>query len=139
MKRYIEIRDAAEEWKLVRGRGYMRADSDLVMATGVSSGMVAILVLALFAHEPEAMAHYAAPELLLLICLPLIYWLNRMWIMARRGEVDVDPVAFAVRDRRSIAIGLVIAGVFLVTQIGPERILAGKSSPPDAEIAATGA
>ncbi|MFN4113585.1 MAG: hypothetical protein ACK4GD_06555 [Sphingomonadaceae bacterium] len=94
-------------------------DREIIMASGLAAGMVSVLILALFAHEPEATQTYAAPDLLLLLCIPLIYWLNRIWMMARRGEVEMDPVAFAVRDRRSIAIGAIMAALFLMAQLGP--------------------
>lgn len=123
LKRYIEIRGQADPRPMVKGRGYTGGDQDLVMAWGVASGMVAVLVMALFAHAPEAIANYSAPDVLMLICLPLIYWLNRIWMMARRGEVDMDPVAFAVRDGRSIAIGVCVAGIFLLAQFGPEQLI----------------
>lgn len=119
LKRYIEMRDATEPNRLLSGRGYVGGDADVVMMSGVSAGMVAILVLALFAHDPATAARYAMPELLWLLCLPLIYWMNRIWMMARRGEVEGDPVAFAIKDRRSIAVGAAIACIFAVALFGP--------------------
>ncbi|MFN3944688.1 MAG: UbiA family prenyltransferase [Allosphingosinicella sp.] len=118
LKRYIEMRDAADPHRLLSGRGYVGGDLDVVMSSGISAGMVAVLVLALFAHEPEAAAHYAAPELLMLLCLPLIYWLNRIWMMARRGQVEGDPVAFALKDRRSIAVGAAMTAIFVAALQG---------------------
>ncbi|ROT93951.1 UbiA family prenyltransferase [Altererythrobacter sp. FM1] len=114
LKRYIEMRDAVDPDRLLKGRGYVGGDLDVVMMSGVSAGMVAILVLALFAHDPETAVHYGNPDLLWLLCLPLIYWMNRMWMMARRGEVEGDPVAFAIKDRRSLLIGLIMACIFVV-------------------------
>ncbi|MFD1103655.1 hypothetical protein [Sphingobium olei] len=52
-------------------------------------------------------------------CLPLIYWLNRIWMMARRGEVEGDPVAFAIKDRRSILVGGAMACIFAAALYGP--------------------
>ena len=65
---------------------------------------------------------FAWPEMLWLLCLPLIYWLNRIWMMARRGEVEGDPVAFAIKDRRSLFVGVVMACVFLGALYGPAPI-----------------
>lgn len=124
LKRYIEVRASTDLRVLVKGRGYVGGDADLVMVSGVAAGMVAILVLALFAHEPEAIAAYAHPDLLLLLCLPMLYWLNRIWIMARRGEVEGDPVAFAIRDRRSLAVGAIMGAIFLAALVGPGPLLA---------------
>jgi len=118
LKRYIEMRDAIDPARLLSGRGYVGGDLDVVMMSGVSAGMVAILVLALFAHDPLTTANYASPELLWLLCLPLLYWMNRIWLMARRGEVDCDPVAFALTDRRSIIVGGAMAGIFTLALHG---------------------
>ncbi|WP_030538877.1 UbiA family prenyltransferase [Sphingobium sp. DC-2] len=118
LKRYIEMREAIDPNRLLSGRGYVGGDLDVVMMSGISAGMVAILVLALFAHDPETAAHYAVPELLWLLCLPLIYWLNRIWMMARRGEVEGDPVAFAIKDRRSILVGASMACIFAAALYG---------------------
>lgn len=123
LTRYIEIQGSTDPAQLVKGRGYVGGDLDLVMASGVAAGMVAILVLALFAHDPATMQNYAAPDLLMLACLPLLYWLNRVWLMARRGEVEGDPVAFAIRDRRSLALGAMIGAIFLAALVGPEPLL----------------
>ncbi|MFV0623562.1 hypothetical protein ACBY01_06075 [Sphingomonas sp. ac-8] len=118
LKRYVEMRDAIAPDRLLSGRGYVGGDLDVVMMSGLASGMVAILVLALFAHDPDTIRSYDAPELLWLLCLPLLYWINRLWMMARRGEVDGDPVAFALTDRRSIAVGAAMAAIFLAALYG---------------------
>jgi len=116
LKRYIEMRDALDAHRLLSGRGYVGGDLDVVAMSGVSAGMVSILVLALFAHDAEASRSYASPQLLWLLCLPLIYWMNRIWMMARRGQVEGDPVAFAIRDRRSLAVGAAMLLIFLAAQ-----------------------
>lgn len=123
LKRYIEIQGSTDPAQLVKGRGYVGGDLDLVMALGVGAGMVAILVLALFAHDPVTLQNYAAPDLLLLACLPLLYWLNRVWLMARRGEVEGDPVAVAIRDRRSLVLGALIGAIFIAALLGPDPLL----------------
>lgn len=116
LKRYIELRDALDPHRLLSGRGYTRSDLDIVMSAGIGAGMVSILVLALFANDLGTANHYKTPHLLWFICLPLLYWINRIWMMARRGEVDGDPVSFAVRDPRSIAVGLICALLFMAAQ-----------------------
>ena len=116
LKRYMEMKDAIDPHKLLNGRGYVASDLDIVMMSGVSAGMVAILVLALFANDMARAHSYATPQLLWLLCLPLLYWINRIWMMARRGEVEGDPVAFATKDPRSIAVAAAMGGIFLVAQ-----------------------
>jgi 4-hydroxybenzoate polyprenyltransferase len=119
LKRYIEMRDATEPHRLLSGRGYAGGDIDVVMMSGIAAGMVAILALALFARDPTTGPHYALPEVLWLLCLSLTYWIDRIWMMAQRGEVEGDPVAFAIKDRRSILVGAAMACVFLAALYGP--------------------
>ena len=40
------------------------------------------------------------------ICVAL--WMLRIWFMAHRGELDDDPVAFALKDRISHGLGIAI-------------------------------
>ena len=121
LKRYIEVRAGADARLLVKGRGYVGGDADLVMVSGVAAGMVAILILALFAHEPEAIAAYAEPDLLLLICLPLLYWLNRIWIMARRGEVLEAVLPAGVRLRLELPGAAGLAGGLQLDWANPRQ------------------
>ncbi len=119
LKRYTELAAATEPGVLVKGRGYLDADLDLVGQSGVAAGMVSILVMALFINDIRGEGTYALPDLLWALCLLLLYWINRVWMMARRGEVDGDPVAFAVRDPRSIAIGAAMAAVMVAARYWP--------------------
>ena len=41
----------------------------------------------------------------------LLLWILRVWLKASRGELDDDPVIFALRDKMSLAIGVAIAVV----------------------------
>ena len=41
---------------------------------------------------------------------------NRMWIAARRGDVDEDPVEFALHDRASQLAGVICVGAILVAR-----------------------
>jgi 4-hydroxybenzoate polyprenyltransferase len=116
LKRYTELADAPEAGVLVKGRGYMDSDLEVVGMSGIAAGMVSILVMALFINDIRATGTYATPDLLWLLCLCLLYWINRVWMMARRGEIDGDPVAFAIKDPRSLAIGAIMAAVLIAAR-----------------------
>lgn len=112
LKRYIELSQSnAPAHAMLGGRGYVGSDADIVAISGIAAGMVSLLVVALFAEAMRGTGQYASPQLLWLLILPLLYWQSRVWMMARRGEVDGDPVAFAIKDRRSIALGVVMVGI----------------------------
>ena len=62
------------------------------------------------------MALYHQPRLLWLIVPLLILWLCRVWLLASRGELNEDPVVFALTDRMSLVIGVAVAAIALAAQ-----------------------
>lgn len=89
------------------GRGYQRGDVELLSQLGVASGLLAVLVLALYISNPDVTRLYAHHERLWLLCPLGLYWESRIWLLARRAQVHEDPVVFALRDRPSYLVGLV--------------------------------
>jgi 4-hydroxybenzoate polyprenyltransferase len=118
LKRYTELAQT-EPGKKVRGRGYLESDIQIVSVSGIAAGMVSILVLALFIDDMSKASVYATPGLLGVLPLCLLYWINRIWMMARRGEVDGDPVAFAMKDRRSVVVAVAMAAAMIVARFVP--------------------
>jgi 4-hydroxybenzoate polyprenyltransferase/phosphoserine phosphatase len=82
----------------VKGRDYRVADLVVLWPMGVGSGLCAVVVFALFASAPDVATRYGTPGLLWLVAVGLIYWLARLWIKTARGEMDDDPVVYAIRD-----------------------------------------
>ena len=109
LKRTVETR-GAEEREAVRlpGRGWEVADRPVLLAFGGASSMAAALVYCLYITEEEALALYGRPDLLWLGLPVLLYWLGRVWLLALRGEVHEDPLLFALRDRASYVVLLVL-------------------------------
>lgn len=102
VKRYVELRDLGETGRLgARGRGYRAVDLETLSQFGISSGMLAVLVLALYIDSGASRVLYRSPELIWLLCPLMLYLVCRFWILARRGEMHEDPIVFAIRDWRS--------------------------------------
>ena len=76
-------------------------DLELMAPMGLSSGYLAVLVMALYISGDSVAGLYARPVLLWFICPLLLYWISRVWFLAHRGEIEDDPLFFAVRDRQS--------------------------------------
>jgi len=91
------------------GRAYCEADLESLSNLGIASGYVSVLVLALYINSSQVMGLYSNPERLWLTCALLLYWVSRIWFMARRGEVLDDPVMFALQDKVSYAVGVGVA------------------------------
>jgi 4-hydroxybenzoate polyprenyltransferase len=111
VKRFTECRAMAEEGKTaVAGRGYRTGDAPWLMALGAASGFCSTLVFFIYLVDPTSpMRTYANPQWLWLICVVLAYWLSRVWLLAGRGEMNDDPVLFAVKDRLSLGLGALTA------------------------------
>lgn len=98
----------------VGGRGYTVQDHEIMSALGAAAGFVSVLVLALYIHDPLTVERYNHPEWLWMIVPSILYWVGRIWIIAHRGQMNEDPVVFAVHDKVSYLILLFIAiGVYL--------------------------
>ncbi len=111
VKRYSELRDldGAGEQAMREARGYRPVDLEGLAQSGVVSGYLSVLVLALYINSPQVEGLYRHPKLIWLLCPLMLYWIGRAWMLARRGEMHDDPLLFAVRDRRSWAVaGLIL-------------------------------
>jgi 4-hydroxybenzoate polyprenyltransferase/phosphoserine phosphatase len=112
VKRYSEMRLALESNKeQAAGRGYLVADMPVLMSVGTGSGLVSVMVFALYINNAELTGAFAEPRWLWLVPPLLLYWMSRIWMKAQRGEVDDDPVVFAVRDWQSQVV-LVLSAIF---------------------------
>ena len=54
---------------------------------GIANGAIASLVLALYINSPAVMALYKNPLWLWPLCLLLLYWISRIWLIAGRGDL----------------------------------------------------
>jgi 4-hydroxybenzoate polyprenyltransferase len=110
LKRYADLGLVAEQdTGTVPGRGYVKADRDLLRSMGVTSGYMAVLVLALYLTSPQVIRLYESPRLLWLVCPLLLYWIAHMWFLAHRGAIQDDPIVVAARDPASYVVGALIA------------------------------
>jgi 4-hydroxybenzoate polyprenyltransferase len=82
---------------------------------GTVSGYLAVLVLAFYLNSPEARALYTRPWWLWSVCPLLIYWVSRVWLLVGRGQMNEDPVLFALKDRASYVVGGLTAAILLAS------------------------
>ncbi|MBL0373699.1 UbiA family prenyltransferase [Rhizobium sp. KVB221] len=118
MKRQAELISGVAAGELTaHGRRYEVGDMPLMASMAVSSGYVAILVLALYLQSDSVHVLYANPLPLWGICLVLFYWISRMVMITHRGLMHDDPVVFAARDRISHACGALVFALALAGTI----------------------
>jgi 4-hydroxybenzoate polyprenyltransferase len=107
VKRFAEL-DALRRQQRLRavGRGYYVEDLNVLQSLGSAAGYLSVLVLALYINSPEIENLYHRPKFVWMLCVLMLYWISRVWMMAQRGHMHDDPVVFAFKDRQSLAIGL---------------------------------
>ena len=71
---------------------------------GVTSGYLAVLVLALYINSPEVILIYSSPKILWGVCIIFFFWISYVWIKASRGELEEDAIIFAIKDRTSLVV-----------------------------------
>jgi 4-hydroxybenzoate polyprenyltransferase len=115
VKRFSEIETLREKGgTATNGRGYLVTDLEQIRSFGTASAYAAVVVFMLYIGRPDVTQLYRHAMRLWLIVPLLIYWLNRVWLLASRGELDDDPVVFAMRDPMSLAVGAAVAAIALL-------------------------
>ncbi len=107
VKRFSElqnVRDAGSQ--ITNGRGYLLNDIEQVRSFGTSSAFASVVVFAVYIGQPDVFGLYPHHQRLWLMPPLMILWLCRVWLLASRGELDEDPVVFALTDRMSLLMGL---------------------------------
>jgi len=97
-----------------KARSYEISDAELLASKGTASGYMAVLVLALYISSSAAKALYRRPEFMWLLCPLLLYWIGHMWLVAHRGKMIDDPLVFALRDRTSRILIVLMLGTALL-------------------------
>ncbi len=107
VKRYAELEILKRNGELkALGRGYHVEDLPILHSLGTASGMMAVLVLALYINSPAVSPLYSAPESLWLLCIISMFWVGRLWLKTHRGEMHEDPIVFAMKDKVSLVCGM---------------------------------
>ncbi len=114
VKRYGELLGAHKKGESDRpgGRGYYAGDLSMIASLGAASGYLSVMVLALYIQDPNTAALYKNPRIIWLACPILLYWISRVWVLTHRGEMNDDPVVFAIRDGVSLVVGGLFGLVF---------------------------
>jgi len=119
-KRVSELRNLAiinQTW--AEGRAYQTGDTLQLNIFGISCGFLASLVLTLYISSPAVEPLYKQPLVLWMLCPLYLYWFNRIWMFAGRGNLKEDPLIFAARDRVTYFAVAVAAVVIVIATLGP--------------------
>jgi 4-hydroxybenzoate polyprenyltransferase len=115
VKRFAELQNLRTTGLQPRnGRGYLVTDIDQLRSFGTASAFAAVVVFAIYISGSDVTILYRHEELLWLIMPLMILWLCRIWLLASRGELNEDPLVFALTDRMSLLIGVAVAAIALL-------------------------
>ncbi len=103
VKRMTELSLAESDARLP-GRGYGRADLGDLLNVAYLGMFAALLNFFLYSFSEQAVRLYPSRWLLWVALLPIALWLRRMIRLGYQGRQDYDPVVFAMRDKRGIAL-----------------------------------
>jgi 4-hydroxybenzoate polyprenyltransferase/phosphoserine phosphatase len=110
VKRYAELDALRRQQRLQAvGRGYHVEDLAVLQSFGTASGYLSVLVLALYINSADILPLYHRPKVIWMLCVVMLFWISRVWMTAHRGKMHDDPVVYALRDRVSLALGLLAA------------------------------
>jgi 4-hydroxybenzoate polyprenyltransferase len=109
VKRFSEMENLRARGAVpANGRGYLVQDLEQLRSFGTASAFASIVVFALYINNPEVGHLYRHPHRLWLMTPVLIWWLGRTWLLASRGQMEEDPVVFALTDRSSLLAGVAL-------------------------------
>ncbi|MDR3724444.1 MAG: UbiA family prenyltransferase [Terracidiphilus sp.] len=115
VKRFAELQNLrASNATPKNGRGYLIVDIDQLRSFGTASAYAAVVVFAIYISSLDVTHLYHRPRLLWLMVPLMLLWLNRVWLLASRGQLDEDPVAFALTDRMSLLMGVAVLVIAVI-------------------------
>jgi 4-hydroxybenzoate polyprenyltransferase len=121
VKRYSELIQVEHSGgQKLRGRGYHVSDLRIIEAVGPASGYLSVLVFCNYLDSQLVRTLYARPNVLWLVAPLLLYWITRIWFVARRRLLHDDPIIYAISDRVSLMTGALVTVVVLAAWLkGP--------------------
>lgn len=120
VKRHAELSNTkAQNLEINKSRGYSLSDMPIILILAVASGFLSVLIYNLYLNDNDIKEKFNAIWYAYLSIPVLLYWLSRIYIVTARGIMNEDPVAYALKDKVSIFIGLTFIFLFIVGAVYP--------------------
>ncbi len=111
VKRFAELESLKmRELAPSNGRGYLLSDIEQLRAFGTSAAYASVVVLMLYITNLDTHLYRHSGRLWLLLPVFLL-WVMQLWLLASRGELNEDPVVYAITDKRSLMLGVLVLAV----------------------------
>ena len=115
LKRFVEINNLNEAAQIA-GRFYKKSDLDFIKISGLMVGLLSPLIFSLYLNSNSVIPIYIHPAVLWLATPILLYWINYIWFTAIQKKLKYDPLIFALTDKLSLGLGLLILLIILYAQ-----------------------
>ena len=112
VKRYTEI--VQQQRNKILNRGYLKSDKIFIGITGVSTGLIATLISALYINSEKIIVLYKNPKLMWISVIIILFWIMWIWLNTFRKKMDYDPILFACKDLTSILLGICLLITYLL-------------------------
>lgn len=99
VKRWVELKRKSSE--VISGRGYRSSDNAFISNLSYFSGLISILVICLYIESQQALAFYNDSRILWFVPIILLYWILETLLKVERGQIDDDPVRYALKSKTS--------------------------------------
>ena len=100
------------------GRSYKSVDMPFLSIFGISSGVISVLILALYINSPTICSNFNYPYFIWTVVYSILFWIGWVWLNVMRGNINIDPILFAVNDRLSSLIAILIFIMFVLSKSG---------------------
>jgi 4-hydroxybenzoate polyprenyltransferase len=111
VKRFAELESLRlREQAPSNGRGYLLSDIEQLRSFGTAAAFASVVVLMLYISSLNAELYRHAERLWLLLPVFLL-WVMQLWLLASRGDLNEDPVVYAITDKRSLLLGVLVFAV----------------------------
>ena len=111
VKRFAELESLVKREQVpTNGRGYLLSDIEQLRSFGTSAAYASVVVLMFYISNLDTSLYRHAGRLWLLLPVFLL-WVMQLWLLASRGELNEDPVVYAITDRRSLLLGVLVAAI----------------------------
>lgn len=117
VKRLTELTLARSDGQ-IPGRGYTPADRRSLLMTVVAATAVSLVVFYVYTFSDSARLLYRDLAVLRLAGIPFAVWQARMIYLGWHGQQDYDPLLFAMKDAKGIALALITLGLILYASVG---------------------
>ena len=113
VKRLVELNRNSS--KFLSGRGYKISDKTFISNLSYFSGLISVLVTCLYIESQQALTLYNESKILWLIPIILLYWILETLFKLERGQIEDDPVKYALKSKTSYISLASLIIIFLVS------------------------